>query len=183
VNVSWKIAGSFLFGLILTGVVARPALAQSAETAPVTLDIGYQYLHASAAGATLSYPGGFDVAVAGTVAGPWSIVGDIGWSRHSNTGLGTNTNTDAFAYGAGLRWSAGNVAHAKLYAQMLVGGETDAVTYQPTAVNVMLQPGVGVAAPLGRVGVYAQVDYRRVWTSIAQNDVRVVAGVRLPLSR
>jgi hypothetical protein len=181
VNISCKIAGSFLFGLILTGAVARPAAAQSAEASPVTLDVGYQYLHASAAGASLSYPGGFDVAVAGTVAGPWSIVGDIGWGRHSNAGLGTNT--DAIAYGAGLRWSGASVAHAKLYAQMLVGGETDAVTYQAAAVNVMLQPGVGVAAPLGRVGVYAQVDYRRVWTAPAQNDVRVVAGIRLPLSR
>ncbi len=164
---------------MLSAAAARPAAAQSA---PADVEVGYQYLHASASGSGLSFPAGLNVAVNGRVAGAVSVLGEVSWSRHSDTVAGTDIHLDATSYGGGVRWTDA-LKPVKPFAQVVIGGEHDGATGGSSENSFMIQPGIGVLAAAGPIDVYAQVDYRRVFSSVAQNDVRVAVGVSIPIGR
>ncbi len=160
-----------------------PAAAQSDEHASVT--VAYQVLHIP----DKTFPWG-------VVAGlglplrlqPWSLVGEAAWAHDSRNEENGTTAINFFNFGAGFRWTSR--ALARPYAQLIVGATHATANLRdvgnPTGTRgadstaFMLQPGVGVAVPLGaKWSGVVQGDYRRSFFSgDGENEVRLLVGLR-----
>jgi hypothetical protein len=183
------------------------AAATPSATPTFEVGLGYQWLRSGdvctndiveVCSGSLTYPLGFAVDGVRNF-GHFGVVGEVGWSRHAEDVTRSNSQgTDSeniFHYAAGVRWTGHNAARVWPYGQILLGGATvhTAISYNTlgisdTTTRFILQPGVGVTGVIGDGwGVFAQVDYRRMFLdenddgSSGRNDVRVFAGIRIIL--
>jgi hypothetical protein len=169
---------------ILTSITC--ALLTSATTASAqSVGVGYQFLRAFPSDSSaVNYPLGVNVDVAVPVFRQWQALGEFGWSRNGKGALGTEGTLTATSYGGGVRFAT--TARWHPYAQFIVGYHRDAINdFNET--TVMVQPGGGASYAFGeRFRLFGQADLRRIlYDDIlgAENDLRLVAGVRLQLSR
>jgi hypothetical protein len=185
---------ALVFGVLT--LAARTAAAQE-------VSVGYQWQRVSAddddiAGDCCTAPFGINFDVAVPITPTLDIIGQLDWSRWSDSEIILGTSVDASvdftAFGGGIRWSArGNPAatpfvHALLGAVHTslgceVGGFdcSDILDDDDTSVtNFMLQIGGGVVVPVGGIGLVGQFDYRRFFYSDAgANSIRFFAGIRV----
>ena len=175
---------------------ASTAFAQSGATTSTTdptfeVSAGYQYLHLP----DQSFP--FGLAVDATRHyGNIGLVGEVGWSRHSDDTAGVDFSTNMFHFAAGPRWARHGAGRLWPYAQVLGGvalarssSDFAGVDDSDTDAAFMLQPGVGVTMVGGDGwGVFGQVDYRRTFfdepdntEDSVNNQFRVYVGVRMLL--
>jgi hypothetical protein len=145
-------------------------------------------------------PFGINFDFAAPITPALDVVGQLDWSRWSDSEiiLGTSVDTSATftTFGAGLRWSARGNPGATPYLHGLIGGThtsigcevggfdcDDVLTDDETsATNFMFQIGGGVAVPMGGVGLIGQFDYRRIFfEGEGANSIRFVVGVRFGL--
>ena len=175
---------------------ASNGFSQAASTMTTTsptyeLSGGYQFLHLP----DQSFP--FGVAIDGARHyGHFGLIGEIGWSRHSDDTFDTDVSTNMFHFAAGPRWTGFGSGRAWPYAQVLIGaaiGRTGAeiggVEENDTEAALMLQPGVGATIVGGDGwGVFGQFDYRRTFfdepddvDESINNQFRVFVGLRMIL--
>lgn len=106
--------------------------------------------------------------------GPLGVVGEIGWAfdkeddSFDGAFLDGDAKYDVWHAAGGVRYTGG--ATVRPFAQVLLGvagnrlkleGSGEEIDASQT--NLMVQPGAGVAFTAGGVGVFGQVDYRRVF--------------------
>jgi hypothetical protein len=155
------------------------------------LSAGYQFLHLP----DQNFP--FGVAIDGAWhRGPFGLVAEAGWSRHSDDPFGTEVSANMFHFAAGPRWTGFGSGRLWPYAQVLVGAaiahsssEGASIDVSDTDTAFMLQPGVGVTIVGGDGwGVFGQVDYRRTFFDVpdntednTNNQFRVFVGLRMIL--
>ena len=168
--------------LVFAGAAA-PAMAQTAQRPNVDATIGYQLLHVP----NETFPFGWNVDVSGPMSDVWRLVGEFGMSRDEQTEAGVSGTLNYYHFGVGPRLTR-NVAGVSPFVQLLGGGvhtRADLVFANSGPFSdgdwaFMLQPGVGVSVPIGRmVSVVGQADYRRVFfKEQGDNEVRLALGVR-----
>ena len=168
---------------------SQPAAATNTPT--FELSAGYQFLHLP----DQNFP--FGLAIDGARHyGPFGLVGEVGWARHSDDELGADLTTNMFHFGAGPRWTGFGAGRAWPYAQVIVGAavahtsvEIAGVDLGDTETAFMLQPGVGVTLVAGDGwGMFGQIDYRRTFfdepddtDDSINNQFRVFVGFRMIL--
>lgn len=172
--------------LILGATLATPVSAQE-------LSFGYQVQHFSSEGDSLNAPLGISLNFAAPSSGILSVVGQVDWSRKSESGTLFGTSLEATAnfttFAGGVRLSARGTPAVTPFMEALFGVMRSSGSANIAGANVgsgsetdpVLQFGGGVAVPLaGAFGIFGQVDYRRVFPdSTGVNVVRFVAGARL----
>jgi hypothetical protein len=165
-------------------ISAVPASAQN-------VSFGYQFQHLSNGGDGFNMPLGLNVDAAVPVGSRLSIVGQVDWSRksESETFVGTSVEAtlSATTYGGGVRWT-GRAPSVAPYIDVLFGathfsgnGNVAGVeVLSDSSTDAMFQVGGGVAVPLdGATSVIGQFDYRRIFTDDeGTNSIRFVAGIR-----
>ena len=178
--------------LVLGFASATSAQAPTTTTNPTfELSAGYQFLHLP----DQNFP--FGLAIDGARHyGQLGLVGEVGWSRHSDDVLGGDTSTNMFHFAAGPRWTRFGAGRGWPYAQVLVGAaiarssvETGSIDSSDTDTAFMVQPGVGVTIIGGDGwGWFGQVDYRRTFfdepdntEDSVNNQFRVFVGLRMIL--
>jgi hypothetical protein len=170
---------------VLFGAAVVPAGAQPAQQPPsVDVSIGYQLLHLPGE----TFPAGWNVDVSGAMHDVLRIVGEFGMSRDEQTEFGVSGTLKYYHLGVGPRL-ASHAGSARPFVQLLGGvvhTRADLVLANVGAFHdgdwaFMLQPGGGVAIPLGDVvSVIGQADYRRVFfKEQGDNEFRVAFAVRL----
>lgn len=170
------------------------------------IDLGYQFLRTSSAGSGISYPLGFDVRIAKPITPRFFIVGGFDWARHSETitsvddripplnsydelsgaYLGFKVKMLPVSYSGRSITSIAfrPIPEASLIAHLEHQSGSIGAIDRPSSNNFVLQPGVSVAVPIrqgSRLSVFGRVDYRRVFSTIPQNNVDLVAGVRVTI--
>jgi hypothetical protein len=168
-----------VFGSALLACVAMAAPASAQEASKVDVGVGYQWLHAP----DQSYPFGLNFDASGALVNDFRWVGEVSWSRDSESEGALDATLTAVSYGAGVRWAPA-VAAYQPYAQVILGAHRDSLDVLDfSETNFMLQPGVGVTVPVGsKWGVFGQVDWRRVfYEDDGTNDFRLVVGARFNL--
>jgi hypothetical protein len=179
-------------------VAATPAAAQE-------ISLGYQWQQVSVdADEISSYcctaPFGINFDFSAPLAPALDFVGQLDWSRWSESKVVLGTSVDASldftTFGAGIRWNARGNRGATPYLHGLLGAThtsigcdvggidcKDVLTDDETsATNFMFQIGGGVAVPMGGVNLVGQFDYRRFFfEGEGANSIRFVAGVRVSL--
>jgi Outer membrane protein beta-barrel domain len=169
-----------LVGLV-AALTAGPAYAQSSTNERPAVGIGYQFVHFNADIGGLNYPIGFNVDVSGPLPGSHGIgiVGELGWSRHSETAFTENQ----VAFDGGVRGSfpAGTTSAAYLQATFGVQHGSSTGGFSTTDALFAIDGGVNISA--GTVGdFFVQGGYRRVfYEGSGENAFRVVVGVRVPV--
>ena len=168
-----------------TAAIVFPQAA-AAQSAPVHVALGYQVVHIP----DETYPLGIGASVYGREAGlTWA--GEVGWSRDDQNEPGVSGSLTLIDYGVGPRWTATG-SRVRPFAQLLAGGAHTSASltlngapFEAGSNAFMLQPGAGVTIPMAsRWGVFGQADYRRVfWSGEAENEYRVMFGVRVASSR
>lgn len=147
-----------VLALGISAVSAAPAAAQDGQR----LGIGYQYIRFSEF--DLSYPLGFNIDYSiPLTAVPISIVGEFGWSRHSDDPFGSNL----LNFGVGGRYTVPLEGAITPYAQILFGAQRDSDSIDDEEVfnetNFIWQPGGGVEFPLNDMwDLFGQIDFRSV---------------------
>jgi len=149
----------------------------------IDASIGYEMLHVP----DETYPFGWNVDVSGAVNDVWRLVGEFGMSRDEQTEPGVSGMLKYYHFGAGPRLATG-FGSVRPFVQLLGGvahPRADLVLGNVTQLHdgdwaFMLQPGAGVAVPMGHVlSVVGQADYRRVFfREQGDNEFRVAFGVR-----
>jgi opacity protein-like surface antigen len=178
----------------LCAVFAAPAAAQTPTT---ELSGGYQYTHTP----DLNLPPGWYVDVAGNVAPMFAVVGEVSGAYKSETIPVGTSSVDATArlhtFMGGVRVAARTNPRVVPFGQVLLGAArvSGGVTASGPATSVIavsdadtrfaLQLGGGVnLLTSGNFGVRVGVDYRRIFvTDGGENEVRVVAGVVIPIGK
>jgi len=182
-------------------MAAAPAGAQE-------ISLGYQWQRISVDADEISSdcctaPVGINVDVSAPLTPALDFVGQLDWSRWSESQVILGTSVDASldftTFGAGIRWSARRNRGARgatPYLQGLLGAThtsigcdvggfdcDDVLTDDETsATDFMFQIGGGVAVPMGGVSLVGQFDYRRIlFEGEGANGIRFVAGVRVSL--
>lgn len=150
-----------------------------------TIGAGYQFLRAYATDSdAVNYPLGVNLDVAVPVFRQWQALGEFGWSRNGEGALGTEGTLTATNYGGGVRFATNY--RWQPYAQFIVGYHRDAIN-DFSERTVIVQPGGGASYALGdRLRLFGQFDLRRIlYDDILgpENDIRIVAGVRVQLRR
>jgi hypothetical protein len=181
VKLSTQPLGVWMFA-VLVASAAVPAAAQTAQTAPIDLSVGYEMQRIPGQ----TYPLGANVAMSGAMSRIWRLVGEVGMSRDVQKDRPLTGTLKLSHYGAGPRFTttAGGVSP---YVQVLAGGvhtradlvNAGGVPFAASDNAFMLQPGAGVLVPITRVvGAVAQADYRRVFFKQGgDNEGRFFAGV------
>ena len=185
-----------MFSTMLVLAFASKGFAQAPTPATTTsptyeLSAGYQFLHLP----DQSFPFGFAIDAA-RHSGNIGLVGDIGWSRHSDEVGSVDVSTNMFHFAAGPRWTGFGGGRAWPYVQVLAGAavarsssDFAGVDGSNTDTAFMLQPGVGVTFIGGDGwGVFGQFDYRRTFfdepdgtDDSVNNQFRVYLGLRMIL--
>jgi len=192
-------AAAVLFGI--TATASAQGSAGTTTNPTFELSGGYQLFHAGkvcnddplteTCSADRTFP--FGVAVdAARNFGAFGIVGEAGFAFDSDEGIeGDDLKFNTWHLAGGGRW---NLRRGRLwpYAQVLAGMIQDRVNIDAgddfSQTSFMLQPGVGANFVVGDGwGLFAQVDYRRVFLdeeenlSGGRNDFRVFIGARMIL--
>jgi hypothetical protein len=164
-------------------VTATSASAQPMQAGGMDVSLGYQILHVP----DETYPFGWNLDVSAPLNDVWRIVGELGMSRDEQTEVGVSGKLKYWHFGAGPRIAADQGA-VRPFVQVLGGvahPRADLVLANFAEVHdadwaFMLQPGAGVAVPIGAVvSVIGQADYRRVFfREQGDNEYRVSFGVR-----
>jgi len=163
---------------------ATPANAQTSTGASaVDASIGYQLLHVP----DETFPFGWNVDVSGAVNDVWRLVGEFGMSRDEQSEAGVNGTLKFYHLGAGPR-IASTTGRVHPFVQLLAGAAhtsadllfANTVGFQDDDWAFMLQPGAGVAVPIGSVvSIVGQADYRRVFfKEQGDNEFRIGFGLR-----
>jgi hypothetical protein len=186
---------TFVFGSVLAGVVAFAAPASAQD-----LSVGYQWQRLSSEGEDTNLPLGFNVDASFPVNESIGIVGQVDWSRKSESGtfLGTSFDTtlNLTSFAGGVRWTAAN-ASTRPFVQALFGASHGSISCEvagldcddivseaePSSTNALLQLGGGVTFPLTEtIAGLAQFDYRRIFVEDSGvNNIRFVIGARIAL--
>jgi outer membrane protein with beta-barrel domain len=181
---SVQVAAVWIFIAIVAGAAA-PASAQTRATRNMDASIGYQMLHIP----DETFPVGFNVDVSGAMKDRWRLVGELGWAMDEQNEPGVSGDLNFFHFGAGPRLVA-PMRGVQPFAQLLAGlVHTRAdliVNGTPLDDNdwaFMLQPGVGVNIPAGKVvNVFGQADYRRgFFKEEGDNEFRLSFGIRFSI--
>lgn len=178
---------TFVFGSALLAMTAFAAPASAQDAPALDLGIGYQWLHAP----DQAYPLGFNLDLSGTLTDDIRWVGEVGWSRDSESDddFGAEGSLTATSFAAGVRWTPPAAAY-RPYVQVLLGAQRDSVNVDSDIVgfdvsdtNAILQPGAGLTVPVGaNWGVFGQADWRHVfYEGDGANDFRFVVGARINL--
>ena len=195
---------------VIVGAIVLAAVPASAQE----LSVGYQWqrfaLSTNGSGdfgdfadfdESLTAPFGVNVDLAIPIPGNLDVIGQLDWSRWSESAdiFGTSISASAnfTTFGAGIRWSSLASPRVTPFVQGLFGatrvtfgcdvtgfdcqGELEDVLGQDTsATDMMFQFGGGVAIPLGGWSVVGQLDYRRFFAEDESvSSIRFVAGIRL----
>ena len=175
--------------------------AQTASAQEVS--VGYQWQNVSAGededfGDCCNAPFGINFDAAFPITPSIDFVGQLDWSRWSDSEVILGTSVDASAdfttFGGGIRWSGRGNPSATPFVHALIGavhaslgcevGGIDCgdVIGDTSATNFMFQLGGGVVVPVGGVGVVGQFDYRRFFfEDEGANSIRFVVGIRVGL--
>jgi Outer membrane protein beta-barrel domain len=185
----WIAAVGSLF-FIVAAVI--PATAQD----KADVDIQYQFQRFSGAGDSTNMPLGFNFAVAGRFRPSLSAVGQVDWSRKSESVSGLGINAEATlnvtSFAGGIRWSGTTNPSATPFVQGLFGAAhhsssasgsvagVGGAEFSESGTDAMIDIGGGIAFPLsGNLGGVGQVDYRRIFTEgEGTNSIRVAVGIR-----
>lgn len=189
--------------LVVLGSALALVAAEMPAAAQDKLDVGVGYQFQR--GEDTNFPIGFNFDVAGKIRPNLSWVGQVDWSRHtestSESDFGLTINTDATAnitsFGAGVRWTPPTNMSVSPYVQALVGAARSSfsasVTVDPeefadffgdleqsgSSTDAVFQVGAGVAFPLSdKIAGVGQVDFRRILSDDAGNVIRFVIGIR-----
>ena len=178
---------------LFAGAIALAAVPASAQE----LSLGYQWQRISADDENQSLPLGFNIDVAGPITPTLDIVGQLDWSRRSESetifGTSVDFSTSLTTFGGGIRWSSRTNPSATPFVQALFGATRasfscevagtecdDFISEDTSETNAMFQVGGGVAFPMGAWSPFGQFDYRRIFVEDeGVNSVRFVIGVRL----
>ena len=167
------------------------ALGSAVPASAQNVSFGYQFQRLSGGGGGFNIPAGFNVDAAVPVGSRLSVVGQVDWSRKSQSetifGTSVEATLNATTFGGGVRW-AGSTPSVAPYIDVLFGGTHFSGNGNVAGVEVasgsstdpMFQAGGGVAIPVSSVtSVIGQFDYRRVFTDAEDADsIRFVAGIR-----
>jgi hypothetical protein len=169
------------------------AIPAAAQTPKFELGAGYQTSHIP----ENWNPVGFNVDVSVTAMEKWSVVGEVGLTRDSESaeGIADATLTDT-NFGAGLRYNSrmspisgyfqlvGGALRRKVDVNVIGIGANDAAT------KFMLQPSVGFTFDMMKnTGFRVDLGYRRVFLDEAtdgdsgENQFRLVAGINIGFPR
>jgi len=176
--------------LVFVGL-ASPAVAQG----KVDVGIEYQVQRLFASGDGFNLPLGFNVDVAGKVAGHVSAIAQVDWSRKSQSAIfgdvSASGSVSATTFGGGIRWSTAANPNVMPFLHALLGAThvsasaslTGFGEFSATTTDTMVQVGGGVGFPLsGHVGGVGQFDYRRIFAEgEGVNSIRGVFGIRWTL--
>jgi hypothetical protein len=168
------------------------------------VSVGYQWQQISADDdeivadcCTAPFGINFDVAV--PITSTLDVVGQLDWSRWSDSEIILGTSVDASldftTFGGGVRWSARGNPSATPFVHALLGAVHTSVGCEVAGIdcrdvldidtgvtNFMFQIGGGVVVPVGGIGVVGQFDYRRFFYSDeGANSIRFVAGIRVSM--
>lgn len=176
--------------LMLGVSVFAVAFGLPTQASAQAFSVGYQYQQFNApdgGGEDASFPLGMNFDVAIPVIGRISAIGQIDWGRDDETFSGIDTTITTVGFGGGLRADV-PLTVVTPFVQGLFGGlRINTVVDRTNCSNCvetqkMFQLGGGVVVPMGRIGVLAQGDYRKLLESDdneAVSGFRFVAGVRL----
>jgi hypothetical protein len=192
---------------LIVGTFVLAAVPASAQE----LSLGYQWQRFSLAiddsgdfpniDESLTAPFGLNFDVAIPIPGNFDVVGQLDWSRWSESAgiFGTSVSASAnfTTFGGGIRWSSLASPRVTPFVQGLFGATR--VTFgcditgfdceeeleeflgqDASATDLMFQFGGGVAIPMGGWSVVSQLDYRRFFAEDESiSSIRFVGGVRL----
>lgn len=193
-------------GVIVAAIVlaAVPASAQE-------FSIGYQWQRFSLSiddsgnfgdfDESLTAPLGLNFDVAIPIPGNLDVVGQLDWSRWSESadifGARIAASANFTTFGGGIRWSSRASPSVTPFVQGLFGATRvtfgcdvtgfdcqnvleESLGQDASATDLMFQFGGGVAIPLGGWSVVGQLDYRRFFAEDESiNSIRFVGGIRL----
>ena len=182
---------------VVFGAITLSAIPASAQS----VSIGYQWQHLSGDDDDESFtaPFGINFDAAFPITPAIDVVGQLDWSRWSDSEIILGTGVDASAnfttFGGGIRWSARGNPSATPYVHALLGGvnasfacevggiSCDDVLEEEdfSATDFMFQVGGGVVVPVGGIGILGQFDYRRFFFEGGANSIRFVVGIRVGL--
>lgn len=186
-----------LISAIVAVAIGAAAVPTSAQSVPkVELGVGYQASHAPDAG----FPIGFNTDVAITTMDKWSVVGEVGLTRHSEED-GDFVAKD-LNFGGGVRYNGRMMPFSGAF-EVIVGGvrrsfnfdECDSPGAECSGTAFMLQPGVQFSYDLmEHAGLMFGASYRRVfWKDDSdfsahdegggENDFRFVVGIKIGFPR
>jgi len=164
-------------------VSAVPAAAQDENG---QLGIGYQFINFS--DLETSFPLGFNVDYVYPLnVSNLSVLGELGWSRHSEEIIpGEDGTISLLNFGAGMRWTPELEAAVAPYVQVVVGLQRSTVSAfdeSDSSSDFMWQPGGGVAFPLNDMwDLFGEVGLRQVFfEGDSDFGVRLVIGGRVGL--
>jgi hypothetical protein len=136
----------------LACVLPHSVMAQQLATAG-DVTVGYSYLSAPADGVGL--PVGWLVSASRRVAGPLSVVGEVGGNYLLDGGDAVQFHTAQ----AGVRVGWSTPGQLPLYAQVLVGGAF-AACCGDSAARLSIEPGLGVQVPVAnRTSIHAGIGF------------------------
>jgi Outer membrane protein beta-barrel domain len=191
-------AAAVLFGA--TATASAQGSAGTTTNPTYELSAGYQLFHAGkvcnndpvteTCSADRTFPLGVAVDAARNF-GAFGVVGEVGFAFDSEESAGEEFNFNTWHLAGGGRWTMRS-ARFWPYAQVLAGMIQDRLNIDAgddfSQTSFMLQPGIGANFVAGDGwGVFAQVDYRRVFLdeeenlSDGRNDFRLFIGARMIL--
>jgi hypothetical protein len=170
--------------LLLIGA-ASPVAAQSNgfEVEPF-----YQFQHSSCSdcGDAVNFPMGFGADVTGMINPMWSWVGDLDFSRKSESAVGVDITETVVFFGAGARWTKMQASGIAPFVQFMIGAARDSVDTDLFGSDSQTKFGFdvdgGVRYPLGannKTSLFGQIGYRRVQTDPGSNIIRLALGVSI----
>jgi hypothetical protein len=192
---------------VILGLIAGVAVPASAQE----LTLGYQWQRFSLAidesgdfpdvDESLTAPLGVNLDVAIPIAGNLDVLGQVDWSRWSEsadifgTSLSASANFTTFA--GGIRWSSLASPRVTPFVQGLIGATRltfgcdvtgfncqeileEFLEQDASGTDLMFQFGGGVAIPVGGWSVVGQLDYRRFFAEDESiSSIRFVGGIRI----
>ena len=192
---------------VIWGAIVLAAVPASAQE----LSLGYQWQRFSLAiddsgdfpnvDESLTAPLGLNFDVAIPIPGNLDVVGQLDWSRWSESAdiFGTSISASAnfTTFGGGIRWSSLASPSVTPFVQGLFGATRvtfgcdvtgfnceeileEFLEQDASATDLMFQFGGGVAIPMGGWSVVGQLDYRRFFAEDESiSSIRFVGGIRL----
>jgi len=195
---------------VIWGAIVLAAVPASAQE----LSLGYQWQRFSlsiddsgdfgdfgAFDESLTAPLGLNVDLAIPIPGNLDVVGQLDWSRWSESAgiLGTSVSASAnfTTFGGGIRWSSLASPSVMPFVQGLFGATRvtfgcdvtgfncedileEFLEQDASATDLMFQFGGGVAIPMGGWSVFGQLDYGRFFAEDESiSSIRFVGGIRL----
>ena len=188
------------FGMaIVFGAITLWAIPVSAQE----ISIGYQWQQVSPDEDEFfdccTAPFGINFDAAFPITPAIDVVGQLDWSRWSDSeiilGTGVDVSASFTTFGGGVRWSARGNPSATPFVHALLGGVNasfgcevggidcdDVLGDDLSETAFMFQVGGGVVVPVSGIGIVGQFDYRRFFfEGEGVNSIRFVAGIRVGL--